>query len=378
MEEVYIIGGDHHNTLGVIRSLGSEGVLSNVILVSAKKKTYVGFSKYIKNLTIVPSDEAAVKMLLNQKEKHQHAVVIACSDGAASEVDRNRDSLSDVYALPGCQQQGALTVMMDKSKMTELAEKTGFITPKSWIVERGESHDHIEFPCIIKPILSKDGSKSDIKICSSHEELRKAIMGGSCNKYQIQKFIDKDFEYQLIGLSLDNGETVIIPGVSRCIRPCPGTNTGFLHYENLDAVGVPLDSCKKFVKAVGYSGLFSIELLRGKDGKDYFMEMNFRNDGNSICVTKSGFNLPYFWYLANTGEDYQEKLAKSTLTPIYVMPEFDDFRCFALTRKIKLVQWLADVRRTDAFMEFDRKDMGPFRALLKDVLLRGIKKVKKQ
>lgn len=376
MTEIYVIGGNHHNTLGVIRSLGSEGVLPNVILVSNLEKPYVGFSKYIKELIIVPTDESAIKVLLSRKDKHSHAVVIACSDGASSEIDNHRDCLADVYALPGCRRQGHLTAMMDKSTMTELAKRIGFTTPKSWIVKKGSVHNDIGFPCIVKPMLSKEGSKSDIKVCDSNQELNDALSNGTCNKYQIQKFLDKDFEYQLIGLSLNNGETVIIPGVSRCIRPCPGTNTGFLHYENLDAVGVPLDSCKNFVKAVGYSGLFSIELLRGKDGKDYFMEMNFRNDGNSICVTKSGFNLPYFWYLANTGEDYQERLAKSTLTPIYVMPEFDDFRCFVLTRKIKLVQWISDVRRTDAFMEFDREDIMPFWILLKAFLLRGVKKIK--
>ena len=38
-EKIVIIGGLHHNTLGVIRSLGEEGIKSNnmIIVLSGKK-----------------------------------------------------------------------------------------------------------------------------------------------------------------------------------------------------------------------------------------------------------------------------------------------------------------------------------------------------
>ena len=68
-----------------------------------------------------------------------------------------------------------------------------------------------------------------------------------------------------------------------------------------------------------------MEFLRGKDGKDYFMEINFRNDGNSICVTASGMNLPYIWYLYNSGLSYEKELCYETMHGVIVMPEFDDF-----------------------------------------------------
>ena len=54
------------------------------------------------------------------------------------------------------------------------------------------------------------------------------------------------------------------------------------------------------------------------------MEINFRNDGNAICVTAAGFNLPYIWYLYNTGGNYREEIEASKVKPTYVMPEFAD------------------------------------------------------
>lgn len=375
MEEVFIIGGDHHNTLSVIRALGYKNIRPNVIIVSDKKKPYVGYSKYIKDKYVVPTDDLAIDLLKTRSSSNSHPVVIACSDSASSAIDRNRDILVNRFSLPGASCQGRITEMMDKECMTELAQSIGLCTPTSWVVSKGDNLDKVGIPCITKPLLSKDGHKTDICICKNKDELESAIDTGSCNEYQVQLFIEKDFEYQLIGVSLDSGDDVVIPGFSRCIRPCPGTNTGFLHYESLDQLNAPIEKCREFIRKVGYSGLFSIEFIRGKDGKDYFMEMNFRNDGNAICVTKAGVNLPYIWYLANSGSDYKQEIISSKLSPIYVMPEFDDFRCFVLTKKISLSEWISDIRRSSAFMEYEKMDSAPFWHCMINLVFSKFKKI---
>ena len=360
MEEVFVIGGNHHNTLGVLRSLGYKGINSNLILVGNEKRPYTQFSRYIKRIVKVEDDSAVIDYLLKEQANVEHAVVIACSDGVSSELDLHREALKEHFSIPGADIQGRLTAIMDKESMSELGRRIGFNVPQSWLVETIQDINDVVYPCITKPILSKDGHKSDIKICHTKEDLTMIINEGSCYKYQVQKFIEKDFEYQLIGLSLNGGEELIIPGVSRCIRPCPGTNTGYLHYESLESFNAPIDLCKQFVREVGYSGLFSIEFLRDRSGVDYFMEMNFRNDGNAICVTASGINLPYIWYLANTKGGYKKELESSTFKPVYVMPEFADFKNFVINRKIPLSQWITDIIKTDKFMEYDSKDKKPF------------------
>ena len=44
-KKVIVIGGNHHNTLGVLRSLGEKGVFSELILVTSSKYPYVKYSK---------------------------------------------------------------------------------------------------------------------------------------------------------------------------------------------------------------------------------------------------------------------------------------------------------------------------------------------
>lgn len=375
--EIIVVGGNHHNTLGVIRGLGFGGVKPIVILhIGDENDPYVAHSCFIKEIKLVSSVENVLQVLRDYSKKLvDKAIVIACSDGTSSLLDMHCEELSEYYILPGSSKQGLLTKIMDKEKMAELGHSVGFNVPKSWVVESEKDIDGIEYPCITKPILSKDGHKSDIKVCQNKNELLEVLEDGSCYRYQVQKFVEKDFEYQLIGLSLNKGQEIIIPGFSRCIRPCPGTNTGFLRYQSLNTMELPLDKCKDFITQIGYSGLFSIEFLRDKVGTDYFLEMNFRNDGNSICVTKAGYNLPYLWYAYNTGFDYKAILNKCNFKEVLVMPELDDFNSFVRKRKISIWKWIKDVSATDAFMEFDSKDPMPFWIALKQYIGRGIRKV---
>ena len=115
-----------------------------------------------------------------------------------------------------------------------------------------------------------------------------------------------------------------------------------------------------------------MEYLRDRNGNDYFMEINMRNDGNGICVTGAGVNLPYIWYQYCVGEDYQKE-ASNTIKDIFVMPEFDDFRNYVVSRRISLWDWIKDIRKTDVFMEFSNNDRMPFFCMLKRFIKSGCK-----
>ena len=51
-----IIGADHHNTLGVVRSLGSKGINSDVIIIPYRNKIRKVKSKYINSIKSFPDD----------------------------------------------------------------------------------------------------------------------------------------------------------------------------------------------------------------------------------------------------------------------------------------------------------------------------------
>lgn len=353
---VIVIGGNHHNTLGIVRSLGYKGLKSHVVVVTSHKKPYVCFSKYVEQYQILFSANEIVDYLLKIKDRSTKLVVVSCADFVTAVLDSHQDELSTYYHLPVG--KGNVEQVMAKDTMAKIANECGIATPRSLALGEVTFTDNRKY--ILKPLKSIEGSKADIAIVRSKEELDNYLSTVHCDNLQIQVFVEKELEFQLIGCSLNGGETVVIPGFSIILRQPENTNTGFLKYVGFDEFQYDgMEACKKFIQAIGYSGLFSLEFLRGKDGKDYFMEINMRNDGNSICVTAAGVNLPYIWYCHCLGSDDWKKEAAKTVRKVIVMPEFDDF-VNVLKRKISLYQWIKDICRTDCLMEYDKMDKKPF------------------
>jgi len=377
MKSVIVIGGNHHNTLSVLRALG-ESIHYNVlgtasiigggnslyislIVVCNERNPYVKRSKYANTFEQVKCEEELLDILLTKYVSEEKPIIIACSDAIASFLDMNRDILCQRFIIPGSKTQGKITALMDKGMMAKLAVESGLKVPNSIEVAVCDINtafsNTLTYPCITKPLVSKNGSKSDIHIFYSSQEFKRSYKELKSERIQIQTFIEKKLEYQLIGCSLNGGETVIIPGASVILRQPQNTNTGFLKY--IPEFEADIDSCKRFLKSADFSGLFSMEFLRGKDGTDYFMETNFRNDGNAICVTASGMNLPYIWVTANAGEDPSIYINSCKMREVLVMPEFNDFKN-VLNRSISPFQWFSDVYHTDRFMEFSKHDQKPF------------------
>ena len=357
VDNVIVIGGGHHNTLGVVRALGQSSLGIELITIGAAKERYVSSSKYVdKHHALVDMKELAAYLLYRKAPEDGHKeIVISCADAVTEHLNLNRDTLASRYILPGCDEQGRMVKLMDKTTMIAMAAGRGLQAPKVWRLP--EDKQKVMFPCITKSYVSSHGGKADVKIIRTQEQFDKFL--AACeDEVFAQPYIDKKEEVQFIGCSLRGGEEVIIPGMSRIIRSQPNTNTGFLEYGPIDAFyNETVERSKQYIKDCGYSGLFSIEFIRSKNDEVYFLEINFRNDGNAWCVTAAGVNLPAIWIKANSGMDYREELHE--VKSITVMPEFQDFK-LVLQRKVKLGQWLKDVRRTDAFLDWNKKDKKPF------------------
>ena len=362
MKNVIVIGGgDHHNALGVIRALGERGYYVEFISIGSHKDDYVSSSRYVSSHYHLNDVRQLSSYLLYRKSKGASAreILISCADSVTEHLNQFQDRLLDMYYIPGVPKQGSLSDAMDKTYMVSVAEKHGLQSPKIWAYPQDAGG--IKYPCITKSVISSHGSKSDIRICHTSEQLDDFISDNASGVF-VQDFIVKKEEVQFIGCSLNGGEEVVIPGMSRIIRSQPNTNTGFLEYGPLDPFYEDVvRRAKDIMRDFRYSGLFSFEVVRGTDDQVWFLEVNFRNDGNACCVYKAGINLPLIWVKACLGESYCDEIKHPR--QIKVMPEFQDFK-LVLQRKVSLRQWIADWKRTDSFMEYDRKDIRPFFAYL--------------
>jgi len=364
---VLVVGGNHQNPLGVIEAFGQKGIKPDVIIMGKYKKSFVLKSKYIDRRWICGTNDEVISTILeNFTDTKCKAVAIACCDDAACLLNDYSDVLSSVLYMPGTPQQGSLKQWQDKQNMTEVAAKVGMTIPKTWISKNKEIPSGVEYPVITKSLTSVKFGKSEFSLCHNEQELKNFLDNKAYSgTIQIQQFIEKDYEFQFIGCSLDLGREVIIPG-DTYIEPGNGfNNLTYLKYKKGKVLEAPitLQLCKDFVRETGYSGLFSVEFMQGKDGKDYFLEMNFRNDGNGAVVTAAGTNLPYIWYLYCTGGDYQNEIRQSTVKEVYSAPE-DSYFLSMVEGRLSFAEWRNNMKKVESYITYFPGDTKPFWALI--------------
>lgn len=363
MIDVVVIGGMHHNTLGVIRSLGEERsarMQIKVLIVgeNVTRPNIIEKSRYVKkgNIDYVKSEQEIFGWLRKLQEDKKKRVIICCSDGTAEAVIRRQDELKDWYYTPSTIMD--IGALMSKDVQGKIALDCGLKIPVGKIFDRKSPVDWNIFPCITKPLKSVEGAgKADIHIARNKEELDSFLRETSAQYIQIQQYIAKSMEFQLIGCSLNAGQKIIIPGYTKIIRQPANTNTGYLLYSPIHNLHYDLTPAEVFLRKIGYSGLFSLEYIRDDKGEDYFLEINLRNDGNAYCVKSAGINLPYLWCYYNvyhTLPDVKYTFEK----PVFFIPDFLDLKMGI--KSVGLLGWLREFIQAKSHTLYNYRDMKPF------------------
>lgn len=363
-----IIGDSFNNTLGLIRSLGEGGVEQTVILIGDTDRLYIKKSRYLKksNIYQISNFNSCLELLLSIADKNCKDVLLCTNDKAATFIDENEEVLSKYYQTP--MNGKKLGNYMNKDKQCLIAKECGFDVPQSLIYHKGDDINiDFRFPLIIKPLSSIKGEKSDIHICNDINELKQNLyLDSSCYDFLIQEFIEKEYEINIVGISTDNG--VLAPGGIQKIRYYPEIYSpcSFGHYRSISNFNFDIKPLQKFMDKIGYRGLFSIELLHC-NGKNYFLEVNFRNDGLAYAATVAGVNFPVI-FLQNT-----PFLRTYNINNIYMMDLSSDY-CHVKDGNISWFNWFSCFIKTRCQLNFNWKDISPtrhyYKAKIKSKLFR--------
>lgn len=359
-----IIGDSTNNTLSVVRALGKKGIAFILILIGTSDPLYVSKSKYIKGnklFAISSINECGVVL-----DNLSSGIIICTFDAAAEWIDIREPELSKKFVTPCRGKQ--IGKLFNKELQCRLAEECRLTVPKSQLLNREDLFSSIKigFPLIIKPLYSTKGEKSDIHICKSVQDLQNAMMIDSrCDAFVLQEFIDKEYELDCIGVSCD--DDVIVAGAVKKIRHYPnligaGAYGIFLPTVDLD---INVDGITEFLKRSNYHGPFSAEFLHYK-GENYFMEVNFRNEGLAQVVTDAGANL-HATYVS--GVPYE----RDSLRQVYMMNYSIDY-LHVKEGRISAFHWWRDFLRTRSFINISLKDPMPTLAYYWGKLRRKIAK----
>lgn len=356
---VVVAGVGSYNDLGVIRSCGEMGI--SVIYIAITERLIVPFhkSKYLKETYFISNTETDFLQALYEiiNKESLPVVIFPTADITAKYIDDNNISLKGKCFFSHA--NGNLTDLMDKYQMGIMASQAGFTIPQSIKINLSKDvssqFNFVSYPCILKPLKSVEGSKSDIIVVHDQLGLKKSIDHLQRLHYEnilVQDYINKEMseEIAITGVSLPNDE-IIIKGQMKKIRG--GTITVFGTYSPDIDINI-LENVKEYIKRTNYIGIFDIDILKNNN-QHYFIECNFRNGAYGYAVTKAGFNMPYLFFYSSI---YKKTPLVKRVRKVLFMEERSDF-LNVLNKSVKMHLWLVDLMKTDVFMFFNRKDIRP-------------------
>ena len=370
MKTVLVFGNDHTNSVGVIQSLGLAGFRS-VGLIFGSKTGFVASSKYVDKVISAKDPQTCVdKLLLEKPIGDGKTPIIACSDAAALALERNKDRLEDDYIFE-YSTHFSLAYLSMKENQVRMAQDAGFNVPKTWnLKDTKEIPTDVCYPCIIKPLVSSEGAKSDIRVCRSREEVEKNLNSLTYTKnVLLQQYIERDYEISILGCGLSSGDC-LVPAVENKLTLYPKF-VGLECLVNMQPLEdtIIIDNLKKLIQMIGYVGLFSVEMMHCKDDNQfYFTEINLRNDGAEAFITKYGVNLAL-----NHIEDLKGlPLTEQTDShPGYYIWDMHHFLSM-IHRDISPIAWYKEIKQSISFLMYFKEDKKPFYLQYKNWLLQKL------
>lgn len=358
MRRVIVFGNDHTNSVGIIQSLGRVGYKA-VGLLFGDKTGYVKASKYTERIIVGRDPQTCIdKLLMHNFESDAKIPIIACCDIAALTLERNSDRLKDRFVFEYATNY-SLEYLAKKENQVRMATEAGFNVPKSWnLKDTKEIPLDVTYPCLIKPLVSCEGAKSDIRVCHTKEELIKNLNSLRVTRHVLlQQYIERDYEISILGCGLSNG-TCLIPTVENKLTLYPkyvGLEC-LANMQKLTDMDI-VNSITNLVRTAGYVGLFSVEMMHCKtDGMFYFTEINLRNDGAESFVTKYGANLPLNHIEDLLGIQLTAQLEECPGYYIWDMHHFKSFLC----GDISVFTWIKEICQSNGFLMYFKEDKKPF------------------
>lgn len=363
--KVVVFGNDHINTLGVIRLFGENGIKPYLFLISNRKKNSTSKSKYVNESFVFTTEEKAIEFMIQYFSSTEKKVaIIPTSDKTSLCLDKNYSKLKEHFFVPNINgEENNIHKYMDKFIQQQLFSKNKINGIKSVIIELDKPNVSvdIDFPIILKPNISANGSKDDITICENDDEFKKAkenLLKLGYDSILVQKFIKYDFEADIQGFSY-NGETSI-PGVIEKVRiwPAKRGSTTYGRVIPVNDYNYIIDCIKKILNEIKYTGIFDIDIfvVNKEDGsKEFYLnEINFRNSAISYAYKNS--YICYYWYLSCVNN----KLVDSPLieNEYNFMDDHADIHNI-LDKNISLKQYLNDKKHSKVLLVQNKLDKRP-------------------
>lgn len=362
---VIVIGLEHYNTLGILRSMGENGV--NPVFIAINHRVRVASaSRYISELYLVETENEAFEVLMKNygdsaKKTGNKPILLFGDDKTVEFYDKIYESICDQFILYNAHgKNGGITKYIDKNEILECAKRHNVPVLPTCVTKLGEIPEELAYPIITKAISPNAGAwKGDVKVCQSREELESAMLKIKSPLVLLQKYIVKKTEMTFEGFTINDGQDMFIS------IECSYPYTLKSYYSPLHDVRPNrhqklMERVNDMMKEIGFNGIFDIEFLVDQDDNLWVLEINFRNTGWSYASTVAGYPLPLLWCEAMLTGNMP---VLRDFEPFLAMVEPFDYVVRVEEMNIPLPQWLFDFKRAKCTYYYDEKDNKPWKVL---------------
>lgn len=355
---VVVAGRNYCSNLCMARSLGKAGYEVEILKIYQSRPKFLNFmrflkpdaySKYVKSYNVCVTRRRSRRMvnkLISMGDKYRKKILIPADDLVANTVDHYMEKLSRYYMLPNVRgEKDGINNLMSKEVQKTIAKEAGLPVLNSCLVSvsKGgavEIPDSVTYPCFIKPNISKNSSKGKMRKCESKEELVEVLTEYSRTRsieMLVEDFVEIDKEYSILGVSTKDG--VSAPGFFVAEEGGHDAHRGVALIGRILPCSEEqelIDDIVRFIENLEFNGLFDVDLIKTKEGKMYFVELNLRFGASGYAVTESGVNLPgmYADYMTyGKPVDTQAQIAKAGKTFVSEKVMIEEYITGFLTEK---------------------------------------------
>ena len=310
---VVVIGRNFDALLCMTRSLGEAGYPVEMLRVFQKRSRYLfvlqrlnpeAYSKYVtayQTCVAEGSDRRIVESLIAMAEPGAKKLLFPADDYVAGIADAYMEVLRPYYELPSIGgRAGEITRMMQKAVQKQLAMQVGLpvVNGRSIRAVKGqfEIPEGVKYPCFVKPNVSRNSAKANMRRCADEQELRDVLAEFSQNadiEMLVEDYVEIRKELSVLGLSTGTG--VIASGLFVQEKGGSKERRGVAVTGRMlpcAQVQELADGIVRLVKLLNYEGLFNVDLCEAADGAVYFVELNLRYSSSGYAATACGLNLP--------------------------------------------------------------------------------------
>jgi hypothetical protein len=235
---------------------------------------------------------------------------------------------------------------LDKSRHLDAASRAGLPVPPTNVLDNLADIGPVQFPVMIKParaVYKVNGAlhRPSGVICADSQELTRATARPWPGPLLVQPLIRGTGE----GLFGHVGRQGVIGWSShrrvRMVNP-QGSASSACRSNPVDEH--LLEPSERFLKAIGWRGMFMLEFLRDTDGKPWLMELNGRAWGSMALARRRGFEYPAWTVKATLERGFEP-------TP---PPQPPELTCRNLGMELVHLMFVARGPQSDAVTEWPR------------------------